>query len=142
MDLNKLFEDLDNLQLSDIETHRKKLEASVKLISSPFHQAPLLLLDNYVKVTEVIEKHKAANPKADLSIYDNLLQSIRAVLIYIENLGQVYKENEYLQSMVQTQSTMLYNLQDELAQYTGIEAALINGTLKEKITTVLNKVKK
>ena len=138
-DFTEILTKLDDLNITDIEKHRKALSGIAKYLTNTYSQAPIMLLENYVKLSETIEGFRAKNPKADLTIYDNVLKSMQLTLIYIEQFADVYHENEYLKTMIDTQTKMIDNMQRELMQWNGIESALYDGTLKAKITTVIKK---
>jgi len=143
MELNKLFEELADLQQPDIDRHRKKLQYAERVFSrlSTNRTAPTDLLNSYVELTAIIEGYREKNPNLDLAIYDNALMAMRNALAYIEQEADIFQRNEYLETMVATQSRMIADLQTELQQYSGIEQAIMSGTLKDKITTVLKKLR-
>ena len=140
--LNKLLQEIDDLNLSDLEIHRKRLESMIKYVSSPYSKAPLMILESYTELSLVIEKYKINNPKADISIYDKALDAMKTIILYCEHLNEIYSRSEYQEQMIQTQSIMINDLQSELQQYYGIEQAILNNTFKDKLSTIIKKLKK
>ena len=142
-ELNKMLEQLDNLKLTDVELHKKKLENAKKLLSAQtkYRDAPTNLLNSYLDLQITLENYKSKNPTVDLTLYETVLLSMRNAILFMEDVSGLVTQNEYLNNLLATQSAMLANVQSELNQYIGIENSILDNTLKEKITTVLKKLK-
>lgn len=141
--LNDLLSELENIDESNLERHRKKLLNAQRLITNVgmYKDLPLQILDTYMKFSEIIEGQRAKNPKQDLQIYDNLLQTLLSSINYIEYIAHIEQQHDYNQSIIQGLNMQLNQLNNELIEYRGIESAILNKTLEVKIQTVLNKIK-
>lgn len=142
-DLNEILKQVEQLSESDIERHRSKLVQAQKYIQNvgTYSDLPTEILDNYLKLSVIVEAHRAKSPNADLSIYDNILFTLQKCVNYIEYISQIEQRSDYVQSMIQSQSVIISDLQKELQEYRGIESAILSNTLAEKIGTVLKKIK-
>jgi hypothetical protein len=141
--MKSIIQELEELQTPDIELHEKKLKYVERLlIGLTLHKnAPTDLLHNWVELSKVIESFRIKNPSTDLTVYDNALASMRSAIMYMEDVGEVYRRNEYLESMSVTQSNMMNQMQQQLNEYTAIESMLCNGSLLYKVKSVLKKMK-
>ena len=143
MDVKKLMQDLDTLNMTDLSKFKGKLITAEKIFASYsiYKNIPSMLLSDYEKLTEMVESARSKNPNSDLSIYDGILQTMRQTMCYIQNLSEVENKQEFKDGIIQTQTRIIADLQNELQEYRGIESAILNGTLMEKISTILKKMK-
>ena len=143
MDVKQLMHDLDTLNLTDLNKFKGKLITAEKVFASYsiYKNIPSMLLADYEKLTEMVESARVKNPNADLSIYDGILQTMRQTMCYIQNLSEVENKQEYKEGVIHSQTRIIADLQSELQEYRGIESAILNGTLMEKISTILKKMK-
>ena len=142
-EFGKLLQELEDMSLSDISIHEKKLRYTEQVLANmtTYRSAPTELLANYIELTQLIEGHREKNPNVDLQIYDKVLMSMRNSVMWMEQTANLHAKNEYFETMVDTQSKIICNLKEDLQQYYGIEAAVRNGTLIEKVKSVLKKIK-
>ena len=143
MDVKQLMHNLDALNLTDLNKFKGKLITAEKVFASYsiYKNIPSMLLADYEKLTEMVESARAKNPNSDLSIYDGILQTMRQTMCYIQNLSEVENKQEYKEGVIHSQTRIIADLQSELQEYRGIESAILNGTLMEKISTILKKMK-
>lgn len=142
-DLNEILKQVEQLSESDIERHRQKLKQAQKYIQNvgTYSDLPTEILDNYLKLSVIVESHRAKSPNADFSIYDNILFTLQKCVNYVEYISQIEQRADYTQSIIQSQSVIISDLQKELQEYRGIESAILSNTLSDKIGTVLKKIK-
>jgi hypothetical protein len=135
---------LDDYKIDDKELMLRKLKAAERFIinQTAYRSAPTRLFNSYEKLTEIVEKNRVVNPKSDLTLYDEILLSIKISLIFMQDTAKLHEQNEYLQVTQETQKMIIASLHEELQQYRGIETSIVDGSIKSKISAILKKLGK
>ena len=140
--LDDILSEIENFSEDKKDLHKKKLSKIHTYISagSIYKDVPVQLLESYYELTEVITKHQAKNPTADLSIYERVMSAMRSSISFLEHFSEYIQKAEHIEAVNQSQSRIISDLQSELMQYQGIEVSIRNNTIKEKIGVVLKKM--
>jgi len=122
------------------DIQQSKLIKGIMFSRSAFHNAPELLMEQMMELQKILVNFKTKNGENDTyKKFTEILNTMRFSFNYMSDIASIYKENYYLKLQNTTLTELLYINDNEISKYKTIEAAILDGTLEDKINVIKRK---